>query len=234
MGAVFKKEFRAYFNNPTAYVVIGLFVLLASLFFMPNMQYQYGDFNGNLSTLSYILIFLIPILTMRLISEDRKNGSEVLLLTSPVKLSSIILGKYLAAFSVFMIMTLVTFIYPTILSVYGAPFTARLAGGYIGFILLGACFVAVGLFASSVTENQAIAAVIGIVLLLIMWLADAVADLVGGFGAKVLNWFSLLGHYEGFELGILSLSSIVYYLSFIGVFIFATIMIVEKRRWSQG
>ncbi|MDD4493919.1 MAG: ABC transporter permease [Eubacteriales bacterium] len=234
MLAIYKKELKTYFNSPVAYVVIGLFIFLTSIFFLPNMQYQYGDFNSNLSTLGYILIFLIPILTMRLIAEDRKNGSEILLITSPVKLSSIVLGKYLAAFTVFLIMTVLTLIYPIILVSFGGLFTAQLVGGYIGFILLGACFLAVGIFVSSLTESQTVAAIVGIVSLLVMWLADVLADLVGGIGATVLNWFSVLSRYKDFEMGILSLEPVVYYLSFITVFLFATIMVTEKRRWSQG
>jgi ABC-2 type transport system permease protein len=234
MLAIFKKELKTYFNSPVAYVVIGLFVFLASVFFLPNMQYQYGDFSSNLSTLGYVLIFLIPILTMRLIAEDRKNGSDVLLITSPVKLSSIVLGKYLAVFTVFLIMTVLTFIYPIVLVSHGGLFTSKLAGGYIGFVLLGACFLAVGIFVSSLTESQTVAAIVGIVALLTMWLADALSDFVGGFGATLLKWFSVLSRYKEFELGILSLEPIIYYLSFITIFLFATIMVIEKRRWSQG
>lgn len=234
MRAIYMKELRTYFNSPVAYVVIGLFLLLTSIFFMPNLTYQYGIFNDNLSTMGYLLIFLVPILTMRLISEDRKSGADVLLITSPVKLIDIVLGKYLAVFSVFLIMTALTLIYPLVLAIFGAPFTAELVGGYIGFILLGASFIAVGVFTSAITENQIIAAVVGIVSLLIMWLADSIAELVSGFGATVLNWFSLLSRYESFSKGILALGPVVYYLTFIAVFLFATIMVIEKRRWSQG
>jgi ABC-2 type transport system permease protein len=234
MNAIYKKELRTYFNSPVAYVVIGLFLLLTSIFFIPNLSYQYGIFNDNLSTMGYLLVFLVPILTMRLISEDRKSGTDVLLITSPVKLIDIVFGKYLAALSVFLIMTALTLIYPMVLAIFGAPFTAELIGGYIGFVLLGASFIAVGIFTSSITENQIIAAVVGIVSLLIMWLADSIAELVSGFGATVLNWFSLLSRYESFSKGILALGPIVYYLTFIAVFLFATIMVIEKRRWSRG
>lgn len=234
MRAIYMKEMRTYFNSPVAYVVIGLFLLLTSIFFIPNLTYQYGIFNDNLSTMGYLLVFLVPILTMRLISEDRKSGADVLLITSPVRLSDIVLGKYLAAFSVFLIMTALTLIYPLVLVFFGAPFTAELIGGYIGFILLGASFIAVGIFTSAITENQIIAAVVGIVSLLIMWLADEIAGLVSGFGATVLNWFSLLSRYESFNKGILALGPVIYYLTFIAVFLFTTIMVIEKRRWSRG
>ncbi|MGI6777968.1 MAG: ABC transporter permease [Acetivibrionales bacterium] len=234
MGAIFLKEFRSYFNSPIAYIVIGLFILLTSIFFTPFLFYRMGDFTYNLPTMGFILIFVIPVLTMRLIAEDRKNGTEVLLVTSPVSITGIVMGKYLASLCVFLIMTCITFIYPVILLLFGAKFTVQLVGGYIGFVLLGASFIAVGEFASSLTENQVVAVIIGFASLLVMWIADALAGVVGGFGAKVLNWFSLMSRYEEFNQGILALSPVVYYLSFIAVFLFLTTRVIEKRRWSQG
>lgn len=234
MLAVFWKEVKSYFYSPVAYVVIGLFILMTSIFFYPNLVMAYADFNGVLSTMGFILIFMIPILTMRILAEDRKNGTEVLLVTSPVSLTSIVVGKYLAALFVFLVMTGITFIYPIILIAFGGQLTAQLVGGYVGFILLGAAFVSVGVFASSLTENQIIAVIIGFVSLLLMWIADSLATMVGGFGSKVLSWFSLLSRYNDFNNGILGLSPVVYYLSFIAVFLFLTIRVIEKRRWSQG
>jgi ABC-2 type transport system permease protein len=236
MRAVYLKELKSYFFSPIAYVLIGLFMILTSIFFIPNLTaYQYGgDFNSNLSTMGYFLIFIVPILTMRILAEERKNKVDVLLITTPVKLSSIVLGKYLASLTVFMVIVVITFIYPIILIAFGAKLTAQLVGGYIGFILLGASFMAVGVFASAITENQIIAAIISFAGLLVMWIADGIAGLVGGIIAKVLGWVSLLSRYEDFNQGVLGLSPIVYYISFIAVFLFATVMVIEKRRWSQG
>ncbi len=234
MGAIIAKEIKSYFYSPVAYVLIGLFILLASVFFWPNLTYQSGDFNGNLSTMGFILIFIIPILTMRILAEDRKNGTEVLLITSPVNLTDIVVGKYLATCVVFLILTGITLIYPIILLAYGAQLTVQLIGGYIGFILLGASFIAVGVFASSLTENQVIAAVISFVSLIIMWVANGLAGLVGGIVSKVLDWVSLLSRYDDFNRGVLGLSPVIYYLSFIAVFLFLAIRVIEKRRWSQG
>lgn len=234
MRAIFMKEVRSYFLSPIAYVLIGLFLLLTSIFFLPNLTYQSGDFNGNLSTMGYFLIFIVPILTMRILAEDRKNGTDVLLLTSPVKLSSIVIGKYLAALVVFLAIIAISFLYPAILIAFGAQVTAKLIGGYIGFILLGASFISVGVFASALTESQIIAAIISFVGLIIMWIADGIGNMVGGITAKIMEWFSLLSRYEDFNQGVLGVSPIIYYLSFIAVFLFATIMVIEKRRWSQG
>ena len=234
MRAIFWKEVKSYFYSPVAYVLIGMFTLISSIFFWPNLLSMSGEFNNNLATMGYILIFLVPILTMRILAEDRKNGTEVLLLTSPVNLAGIVLGKYFAAVFVFLIMVLVSFIYPIILCAFGASITPQLVGGYIGFILLGASFISVGVFASALSENQVIAAIVSFVGLLIMWIADGIGGMVGGFLAKILYWFSLLSRYDDFNRGVLNLSAIVYYLSFIGIFIFLTIMIIERRRWSRG
>lgn len=234
MLAIFWKEVKSYFYSPIAYILIGLFILLTSIFFWPNLLYQMAEFNGTLSTMGFILVFIIPVLTMRILAEDRKNGTEVLLITSPASLTGIVLGKYLATLFVFLVLTCITFIYPIILIAFGGQLTVQLVGGYIGFILLGASFIAVGVFASSLTENQVVAVVIGFVSLLIMWIADSIGNMAGGFASKVLNWFSLISRYEDFNKGILGLSPVIYYLSFIAVFIFLTIRVIERRRWSQG
>jgi ABC-2 type transport system permease protein len=234
MKAIFWKEVKSYFYSPVAYVLIGLFILISSIMFWPNLLSMYGEFNGNLASMSYILIFVVPILTMRILAEDRKNGTEVLLLTSPVNLAGIVLGKYFAAVFVFLVMVIISFLYPIILFAFGASLTPPLVGGYVGFILLGASFISVGIFASALTENQVISAIVSFVALLIMWIADSIGGMVGGITAKILYWFSLLSRYEDFNSGILNLSAVVYYLSFISVFIFITIMVIERRRWSQG
>ena len=234
MAAIFWKEVKSYFYSPMAYILIGLFILLTSIFFYPNLMYLSGSFNGVLSTMGFILLFIIPILTMRILAEDRKNGTEVLLITSPASITSIVLGKYLATCFVFLVMTVLTFIYPVILLAFGATFTSQLIGGYIGFLLLGATFISIGIFASSLTENQIIAVVISFVSLLVMWLADSLGSMIGGVASKILNWFSLMSRYEDFNNGILGLSPVVYYLSFIAVFLFLTVRVIEKRRWSQG
>ncbi len=235
MKAIFWKEVKSYFYSPMAYILIGLFELLTSLFFNAyRLQYGIGDFNGILSLMGFILIVVIPILTMRILAEDRKNGTEVLLITSPSSIASIVVGKYLAVLFVFLIMTVLSFVFPITQLAFGADFTSELVGGYLGFLLLGATYIAIGVFASSLTENQVVAVIISYASLLIMWVADGLAGTVGGFGAKVLNWFSILSRYEDFNRGILALSSVIYYFSFVAVFLFLTVRVIEKRRWSQG
>ena len=233
MAAIFWKEVKSYFYSPMAYILIGLFILLTSIIFLPYLRYGYGDFNDTLATMGFILIVVIPVLTMRILAEDRKHGTEVLLITSPVNITSMVIGKFLAVYFVFAVMTVLTFVYPIVQLAFGAKFTVQLIGGYIGFMLLGATYIAVGVFASSLTENQVIAVIISYASLLIMWLADSMSNVVGGFASKLLSWFSILSRYEDFNRGILGLSPVVYYLSFTAVFLFLTIRVIEKRRWSQ-
>ena len=234
MSAIFWKEVKSYFYSPMAYILIGLFTLLTSIYFLPNLLSGQGSFSGNLSNMTFFLLVVIPILTMRILAEDRKNGTEVLLITSPASITSMVIGKYLAVCFVFLVMIVITFIYPVVLFAFGGTFSIDLVGAYIGFILLGMTFIAVGVFASSLSENQVVAVIVSYVALLIMLLAGSLSTIVGGFAAKILNWFSLMSRYDDFSRGIFGLSPIVYYLSFIAVFLFLTTRVIEKRRWSQG
>ncbi len=234
MSAIFWKEVKSYFYSPMAYILIGLFTLLTSIFFLPNLLYAQGSFTNNLSTMGFILLVIVPILTMRILAEDRKNGTEVLLITSPASITSMVIGKYLAVCFVFLMMTVISFIYPVVLFAFGGTFSVDLIGGYIGFILLGMTFISIGVFASSLSENQVVSVIVSYVALLIMYLAGSLSSVVGGFAAKILNWISLLSRFDDFSRGILSLSPVVYYLSFIAVFLFLTTRVIEKRRWSQG
>jgi len=234
MNAIFKRELRGYFYSPMAYILVGFYIMVSSFFFLSNLNEGNADFNGNLSTMGFLLLFIIPILTMRILAEERKNNTEILLITSPVKISGIVIGKYLAVLCVFLISTVITFVYPLILAIFGNPAFAQILGGYVGYILLGASFLAVGVFASSLTENQVIAAVISFAAMITMWIIDYLASFTGGVVAIILNWFSLFSRYYNFNIGLLDLAPVVYYLSFIGVFLFITIRVIERRRWSQG
>lgn len=287
MVGVFKKELKSYFSTPTGYVFMGFFLLVAGFFFaISNLFTMSADYNGMLSNITFIFLIVVPILTMRLIADETRQKTDVLLLTSPLKLSAMVLGKYLAALTVFLITLLVTCLYPIIMSFFGSIAIWEIIGGYIGFFLLGATFIAVGLFISSLTDNQVIAAVVTFSVLLLLWVIDAVQsvlpsttisgvvfavilvvgiavwlyfaarniyvslatavvgggiiaaiyllnkDLYTGFISKFIAWFSVLNRYQDFSMGILSLSPIIYYITFSAAFIFLTIRTLEKRRWS--
>lgn len=236
MLPIWKREVQAYFYQPIAYVLIGLFFLVSSIFFtLGTVVSGYAEMNSLLQNVAFILIFIIPILTMRILTEDRKNGTEVLLVTSPASVTQIVMGKFLASFTVFFVMFSSTFLYVAILYILGGkPEIPRLVGGYIGLLLLGACFTAIGVFASSLTESQIVSAIISFVFLLIVNLIDSIAYFLGGFIAKVLDMFSLLSRYNDLNQGIFDITSIIYYLSFTAVFLFLTTRVIDKRRWSQG
>lgn len=235
MMSIIKKELNAYFKSPLAYVLIGLFIVLTSLFFfLQNLAYSNPDLSGIMGIMGVILLFIIPLLTMRILSEERKAGTEVLLFTSPTSLTQIILGKYLAAFFVFLVLTAVTLIYPIIILIFGGVITVQMVGGYIGFILLGAAYLSVGTLASALSESQVVAGVISFVVLFIMWISDGIASLVGGLLGKILLQFSLLSRYGDFNLGWFSVANIVFFITFTAVMIFLTYMVVERRRWSRG
>ncbi len=235
MAAIFKRELKAYFSSPIAYAVIALFVLMTGIFFLlVNLINLNADFTLTISSVGFLLLFVAPILTMRTIAEDRKNGTEVLLVTSPASISNIVIGKFLAAFCVFLVMVVITLIYPIILSFFGNPPIPQLIGSYIGFILLGAACIAFGVLASALTENQIVAATISFLGLLVMWFADSIGFYAGGIGSKILSGISIISRYAEFSRGILNLSPVIYYLSITCVFIFITIQVIERRRWSQG
>lgn len=234
MAAIFWKEVKSYFYSPMAYILIGLFVFLNSFIFRSNLMGAYADFSGNLSFMGTILVFLIPLLTMRILSEDRKNGTEVLLITSPVTLTGMVVGKFLATFFVFLIMICMTFIFPIVLFAFGGLLTPALIGGYVGLIFLGAAMLSVGIFASALTESQIVAAIVTMISLLVIMFLQNMADTFGGVLSKILNWFSLFSRYSDFNRGIFNLTPIIYFISFTAVFIFLTIRVIEKRRWSQG
>lgn len=236
MWAIWKREVQAYFYSPIAYVLIGLFFLISSIYFtFGTVAAQYATMNYLLSSVIFILTFVVPILTMRIMTEDRKQGTEVLLVTSPADVHQIVLGKFFASFTVFLVMFALTFIYLIIIYILGGkPEIPMLIGGYLGFLLLGAAFISIGVFASSLTENQIVAAIISFAILLLVNIVDSIASYIGGFVGKVLNIFSLVARYQDFNSGILDLTSIIYYLSFTAVFLFLTTRVIDKRRWSQG
>jgi len=235
MLAIWKRDFKSYFNSPIAYVLIGLFMFLSSYFFNNYLSYGSSDVTSSLvSDMSFLLLFVIPILTMKSIAEDKKNGTEVLLLTSPARVTEIVMGKFLALYSVFLIMTGFTLIFPIILIVFGGPDLALILSSYLGFILYGAVFVAVGLFASSLTENQIVAAIIGFVGLFVLYTIKFLASFFSGFMYDVFTWLSINDRYTDFMNGIIDITSIVFMISLAAIFIYLTVRVIERKRWSQG
>jgi len=234
MSAVARKEIAGYFKSPIAYVLIGVYILIISIFFHPALNAGYGDFVEVLDDVGVFLIFIIPILTMRILAEDKKNGTEVLLLTSPTSLPRIVIGKFLATFTVFLVIVGISFIYPIVVVLFEGAITTQLVGAYIGFILLGAAFCSIGVFCSSLTENQIIAAIISLVILFGMWIADQFAATVGGLAGAIMEWISVLTRYGVFTKGLLTMENIIFFVSFTAMMLYMTVRVIERRRWVQG
>jgi ABC-2 type transport system permease protein len=195
MLAIFRRELKAYFTSPIGFTFVGFFILIAGVFFaISNLLSGNPNFTGVLSNLTFIFLFLVPILTMRLISEETRQKTDQLLITSPVGITGIVMGKYLAAMGVFVITLVITLIYPVIMSFFALGGLAwwEILGGYIGFLLLGSSFIAVGLFFSSLTDSQIVAAVYTFAALLLIWILDFIAQSVPSDAVSGLVFLALI------------------------------------------
>ncbi len=196
MLAVFRRELKAYFSSPIGFVFVGFFVLIGGVFFaLSNLLTGNPSFTGVLSNLTFIFLFLVPILTMRLLSEEMRQKTDQLLITSPLSITGIVLGKYLAAVGVFVITLLITVLFPVLMSFFSLLGLGwwEILGGYIGFLLMGCAFISIGLFFSSVTDNQLVAAVETFAALLLIWILDFVAQSVPSDAVSGLIFLAVLG-----------------------------------------
>lgn len=233
MKAVFKREFRAYFTSPVGYVVLAVFLFFQGLYFSYMFSTGYSDITFVFSQLFSIVLFVMPILTMRLISEDKKQRVDQALFTAPVSTYAIILGKFFAAFAVLAAATSVTLVYQLLLSMYAKLNWFVYLSNVAGLLLFGAAIIAVGVFVSSLTESQVIAAIGSFAISLVILTLDTIAEMVNiGFITKAVEWISFSGRYSTFVLGILDYSNIVFFVSFVAVFLFLTVRILDKRRWA--
>lgn len=221
MGAVFKKELKSYFLSPIGYVVIGIFLLFFSLFFTVNiLNYGLVDLGSLYAfTASWGLVIIIPILTMRSFSEERKSGTEQLLFTSPTPMWKIVMGKFLAASAVILITLIISLIYFAILAFFGEPNIVTTLVQILGFLLMSMAAISFGLFASSLTENQVVSGIITIAFLLLNIFIDT----------EVLN-LNLLNYYNTFQTGVISIEDIISLFLYAFVFISLTIIVMQRRK----
>lgn len=224
MWAVLKKEFKSYFLSPVGYVVIGIFLLVCSIFFyLTTVQYHSVDLGGlYFYAALYGLIIIVPILTMRMFAEERKTGTEQLVLTSPVNITGVVLGKFLAAMGVIVISLLVSFLYFGIMSYFGTPNIKVLLVTMLGFLLVSGAAIAVGMFASSITENQIIAGVLTIAFLITTLFLPDLGD--------EFPDISIMNFYQKFPSGVISLTEVVGAASLALMFIAFTIMVMQRRK----
>ncbi|UCD12096.1 MAG: ABC transporter permease subunit [Nitrospinaceae bacterium] len=246
-----KRDMGSYFNSPVFYVVTTVFLVLFSYIFFTilnvfSMQsLQAGQLRGmgismnlnqmviapSLANMAVMLLLIIPLLTMRSFAEEKKNKTFALLLSSPVHLKEIILGKFLACIGMVTLMILITGYSTGFLFWMGQPEIGPILTGYLGMILMAGCYIAMGVFASSLTDNQIIAAVLGFGFCLFMWIIGWTSQVVGGNFGQVLEYLSLIDHLERFLKGILDTSDLAYYLSFIAFFLFLTHRVLDSQRW---
>ncbi len=224
MWAVFKKELKTYFLSPIGYIAIGLFLAMYSLFFfLTTIQYGVADL-GNLyyASARYGLLLIIPILTMRMFAEERKNGTEQLLLTSTRSVTSIVLGKFLAAVAVILITLIISFMYSIIVSFFGKVNIPTVLVTMLGFLLLGMAAISFGMFASSITENQIISAIVTIAFLVMPWFLP---DLNTAFSS-----IDLMTKFMKFPSGLISITDVVGLVSFTAMFVALTILFMKRRK----
>ena len=250
--AIWQRELRAYFVSPIAYVVLTVFLFLCGIFFYSMLNYavqasmmqgQMGasqpmDVPGMVSrsffgTTSVVLLFMIPMLTMGLFAEEKRRGTIELLLTTPVGNFQAMMGKYLASLTFLLTMFLASGVTIAALFVYGQPEWKPILGGYLGLILYGAALLAIGLFISTLTENQIIAVVITFGVILVLWLIESMSVGAQGVAKDVLSYLSVIGHLDDFIKGVIDTSHVVFYLTFAFVGLFLTYRSLESMRWKS-
>ncbi|MFH1382762.1 MAG: ABC transporter permease [Chloroflexota bacterium] len=229
------KEFKSYLSSPMAYIVTGIFLLgTGFLFAGSSTTYYETSIRGFLGSGLFAILFLVlaAVLTMRLIAEEKKLGTIELLRTAPVSDSEVVVGKFLGSLGILLVMLALTLFYPILLVAFGDPDLGPIAAGYLGLLLLGGASLAVGVFASSLTSNQIVAAVVGGGILIGLWLVDNAAGFLPQSIANVLNYVSFSHYFTDFALGIIDTRAIVYYLSITALFLFLAIRSLENSRWN--
>jgi ABC-2 type transport system permease protein len=248
--AIAQKELRSYFASPIAYVVLAAFALVFGFFYKTLLDWfvmqsmQTGGMTGGgpvnvnqmmiaplLQNAAVVVLFLLPMITMRTYAEEKRSGTIELLLTSPVSDVQIILAKFLGAFALYVVMLVVTLLDILLLFHYGNPEWRPVATGYLGMLLLGGCFIAVGLLISSLTRNQIIAGVITFVVFLMLWVMNWMTDFTSSTVGSLLNYVSITSHLNDFARGIIDTKHVIYYLSFITFGLFLTYKAVDSERW---
>jgi ABC-2 type transport system permease protein len=248
---IFKKEMRLYFTSSVAYVVFTFFLLIVGYFFysifafynLTSMQAAMNpvfarDLNVTdavmrplFSNTGIILLFFMPMLTMRLFAEEKRSGTIELLLTFPVRDGEVLLGKFAAAMGLFLMLLGFTALYPGVVGYFTRVEWGPLLSGYLGLVLLGGTFLAVGLLVSSLTENQIVASVVTFVVLLIFWVIGWAADLAGSNWKALFQYLSISEHLDNFGKGVVDTKDVVYYLSVIALSLFLTMRSLESKRW---
>lgn len=231
--ALFRREISAYFLSPIAYIVIAVFLIYTGFFFSTSLiENKEVTLSYSVMYIQFILPFLIPVITMRLFSEETKSGTIETLMTAPVTDFEVVIGKFLAAFGLYCVMIFSTLIYVVFLAMVGKPDYGSIVTSYIGLILMGSVYISVGLLTSAVTRNQIVAAVIGIVGLMFLLVIGFVHYIAGeGFWSECVKYIGTYDHWETFTKGLVDSRDIIYYITLTILMLFITIRVVESRKW---
>ncbi len=231
--AVTRRETKAYFTMPSAYVVGAMFLILTGVFFVFDIDQPFAEagVRGLIDWASFFLIFLAPLLTMRLLAEEQKLGTLELLLTSPVREWEVVLGKYIASLIMLLAILAVTSYYVILMYIFGTPDSGPVLSAYMGLILYGAAALSIGLLGSSLSSNQIVAAVVGTAVLLFFSFINRVSAVIEGAPASFLDALSMESRLADFTRGIIDTSHVIYFVSLIAIFVFITIRALETRRW---
>ncbi|MBQ7131856.1 MAG: ABC transporter permease subunit [Oscillospiraceae bacterium] len=247
MGAIFRREITSYFTSPVGYVFLAVFYFCAGIFFWAGcLQALTADMSACFALMFYVNLIFVPLITMKLLSDDKRLRTDQALLTSPVSLAGIVYGKFFAALVLYVAAVAIFPVFGMILSLFGEVPWSTTFGTVIGLFFLGAAFISIGIFVSSLTENVVVAAVLAIVFNLVFLIMDTISDLIAKISIDNVDWLnkvfeaiangiknlSFYDKYNEFTTGVFNVSSILFYLSIVAVFNFLTIRVLEKRRWS--
>lgn len=230
--AVATRELRSYFLSPMAYLVIAFFLFGAGVLFGLIIESsREASLRGLISNVSVLFLFVVPMISMRLLAEEQRTGTIELLLTNPVQEWQIVVGKFLASILLVLVMVGLTLLYPLFLFVFGNPDRGPIIAGYVGVILQAAAFLAVGLWASSLTENQIVAAVLAFVFLLILWLSDNLGQSLGGPIGTIISYISVIQHFQDFPSGVINTKDVIFYLTMVAAGLVLSTLSLQSRRY---
>ena len=233
MLAVLRREFKSYFTSPIGYVFIAVAYVVAGVFFyLSNILSNSNDMSGVFSSFFLFTLLFVPLLTMRMWADERRLKTDQALLTAPVSLFALMMGKYLAAVLVYALAISISLVFALIVSVTAVANWAMIIGSFVGTLLFGACVIAIGMFISSLTESQLVSAIGSLFVSLALWMIDSIASIMPtNFLKQAVGSLSFYGRYNDFAVGILDLANIFFFVSVCAVFVFLTIRVFEKRRW---
>lgn len=233
MGAIFKREFKSYFSTPVGYTVLAAFYFFLGLFFSIYFGYGSPNIEYIISSMATVVIFVIPVITMRLMSEDRRQKVDQALFTAPVTLTSVVLGKYFAAMAVFALGFAPTIIFEVIVMSYVSVNVFAFVYGFLGMMLLGSVLIALGMFISSLTESSVVSAILTLIInILVLYMSSLAQMLNISWISSIIEKLAFINVFEGFFNNVFSIKDIFYFASLTVAFIFLCVRSLEKRRWA--